>query len=74
MARISSEIDRMAAMSSATIDTAISAYLSVADGELTARQALVAIATLLERDERDLLERAQPIVTRLVETGFLVRT
>ena len=56
------------------IDTAISAYLSVADGELTARQALVAIATLLERDERDLLERAQPIVTRLVETGFLVRT
>ena len=56
------------------IDTAISAYLSVADGDLTARQALVAIATLLERDERDLLERAQPIVTRLVETGFLVRT
>lgn len=56
------------------IDTAISAYLSVADGDLTARQALVAIATLLERDERDLLERALPIVTRLVETGFLVRT
>ncbi|GAA3679183.1 methyltransferase family protein [Yimella lutea] len=56
------------------IDTAISAYLSVADGDLTARQALVAIATLLERDERDLLERAQPIVTRLVETGFLVGT
>ncbi|MBD2759859.1 methyltransferase [Yimella sp. cx-573] len=54
------------------IDTAIAAYLSVADGYLTARQALDAIATLLERDPGELIERATPIVRRLVETGFLV--
>ncbi|GAB3587845.1 DUF7059 domain-containing protein [Calidifontibacter terrae] len=54
------------------IDTVISGYLSVADGDLTARQAISAIAALLERDATELLDRAEPIVTRLVETGFLV--
>ncbi len=55
------------------IDTTMAAYLSVADGELTARQALVAIATLLERDEAEMLERAAPVIRRFVETGLLVR-
>lgn len=53
------------------VDTAISAYLSVADGDLTARQALVAIASLLEVDAEETIARAEPIVRRLVETGFL---
>lgn len=55
------------------IDTAMAAYLSVADGELTARQALVAIASLLDRDAAELIARAEPIVQRLVETGLLVQ-
>ncbi len=54
------------------VDTVTSGYLSVADGELTARQAINAIAALLERDAADLVERAEPVVRRLVETGFLV--
>lgn len=53
------------------IDTVTAAYLSVADGELTARQALVAIASLLDRDQEETLQKASPIVRRLVETGFL---
>ena len=54
------------------IDTAMAAYFSVADGELTARQALTAIASLLDRDPADMLARALPVVRRFVETGFLV--
>lgn len=54
------------------IDTAMAAYFSVADGELTARQALTAIASLLDRDPAEMLARALPVVRRFVETGFLV--
>ncbi|NHN55393.1 class I SAM-dependent methyltransferase [Calidifontibacter sp. DB0510] len=54
------------------IDTATAAFVSVADGELTARQAYAAIAALLDQDAEELLAEQRPIVQGLVERGFLV--
>ena len=55
------------------VDTATAALVSVCDGELTARQALGAIAALLAEDASALVERQRPILRRLVEQGFLHR-
>lgn len=57
-----------------TAGTALAAYLSVADGTLTARQALVAIAALLERDTDEVVAETLPVVRDLVADGLLVQT
>ncbi|NNG38016.1 methyltransferase [Flexivirga sp. ID2601S] len=55
------------------VDTAVAAYVSVADGELTVRQALDAIATLLEVSPDALIADALPVLRDLVADGLLVR-
>lgn len=57
-----------------TAGTALAAYLSVADGTLTARQALVAIAALLEREVDEVVAETLPVVRDLVKDGLLVQT
>ena len=52
-------------------DTACAAYASVCDGDLTARQALDAIATLLGESEDGLRERLLPTIRELVADGLL---
>ncbi len=54
-----------------TIDTALSALVSVCDGGLTARAALAAIAQLLEEDLAELTLRALPVLRELVGHGFV---
>jgi methylase of polypeptide subunit release factors len=52
--------------------TELSSFVSVCDGDLTARQILVAIAALLEVDEAELLTSVLADVRELVALGFLV--
>ena len=52
-------------------DTVLAAYLGVADGGLTARQALDAIAQLLERNPDDVRAEALPRLRDLVADGLL---
>ena len=54
-------------------DTVIAALLSVCDGGLTARQALEAIATLLEQGPVEVMASALPTLRELVADGLLVR-
>jgi hypothetical protein len=55
------------------LDTYSAAYLGVADGSLTPRQALVAIAGLLEEDVDVVVRAVVPTLRRLIANGFLVR-
>ncbi|AKT51151.1 N5-glutamine methyltransferase family protein [Arsenicicoccus sp. oral taxon 190] len=55
-----------------TAGTALAAYLSVADGSLTARQALTAIAALLERDTDEVVAETLPVIQDLVKDGLLL--
>ncbi|HET9631118.1 MAG TPA: methyltransferase [Terrabacter sp.] len=52
--------------------TLLAAYLGVADGELTARAALEAIATVLDLDPADVRGEVVPQVRDLVADGLLV--
>lgn len=54
------------------VDTVGAALVSVCDGSLTARQALGAIAELLELDEAPVLVSALPLLRDLVADGLLV--
>lgn len=54
------------------LDTYAAAYVGVADGSMTPRQALVAIATLLEEDGAAVIARVVPMLRYLVANGFLV--
>lgn len=53
------------------LSTVEAAYIGVADGELTARQALVAIAALLDLDSAVLLTEMVARIRRWVADGFL---
>jgi methylase of polypeptide subunit release factors len=53
-------------------DTVLAAFVGVCDGELTARQALDAIATLVDADPDALTGQALPRVRELVADGLLV--
>ncbi|HEY7722581.1 MAG TPA: methyltransferase [Pedococcus sp.] len=55
------------------LDTAMAAFASVCDGDLTAGQSLTAIAALLGQDETALRGTALPLVRDLVADGLLVR-
>lgn len=55
------------------LDTYAAAYLGVADGTLTPRQALDAIASLLEEEVRDVHAAVLPALRHLIANGFLVR-
>lgn len=57
----------------AALDTYAAAYLGVADGSMTPRQALVAIASLLEEELDDVVRAVVPALRFLVANGFLVR-
>ncbi|MER7073254.1 methyltransferase [Terrabacter sp. NPDC000476] len=52
--------------------TLLAAYLGVADGELTARVALEAVATVLELNPADVLAEVVPQLRELVADGLLV--
>lgn len=54
------------------LDTLDAALVSVCDGELTARQSLVAISGLLERPTDEALEAGVTLLRGLVADGFLV--
>ncbi len=57
---------------SVRLDTAAAAYVSVCDGELTARQALTAIAGLLEEDAEDVADRVLPVIRACVADGIML--
>lgn len=56
------------------LDTVTAGLLSVCDGDLTARAALVAIASLLGRDTDPTVEAALPVLRDLVVDGLLLPT
>lgn len=53
-------------------DTVLAAFVGVCDGELTAGQALEAIATLLEADPAAVREQALPRIRELIADGLLL--
>lgn len=55
------------------LDTYAAAYLGVADGSLTPRQALVAIASLLDEEVSDVVGAVLPTMRYLIANGFLAR-
>ena len=55
------------------LDTAMAAFASVCDGDLTAGQALTAIASLLGTPDDELCASALPVIRDLVADGLLVR-
>ena len=54
------------------LDTLDAALVSVCDGELTARSALVAISALLERPTDEALTAGESLIRRLAADGFLL--
>ena len=54
------------------LDTVGAGLVGVCDGTLTARQALGAIATLLERPEAEVVAVATPLLRTLVADGLLI--
>ncbi|MFN2320494.1 MAG: methyltransferase [Dermatophilaceae bacterium] len=56
-----------------SLDTYAAAYLGVADGSLTPRQALIAIASLLDEDPMDVVAMVMPTLRHLIANGLLVR-
>lgn len=54
------------------LSTAAAAYVSVADGELTADQALVAIAALLDADADSVRAEVLPVIRDAAKDGLLV--
>ena len=54
------------------VDTVMAAFVSVCDGELTAAQALGAIAALLDLDASEVQRDALPTIRELVADGFLL--
>lgn len=54
------------------VDTVEAALVGVCDGDLTIRQALEAIAALLDLDAEALIRERRGAVTELVDEGFLV--
>jgi len=55
------------------LTTPMAAFASVCDGDLTARQALTAIASLLDLSDDELRASAVPVIRELVADGLLVR-
>jgi methylase of polypeptide subunit release factors len=55
------------------LDTVMAALVSVCDGELTAGQALAAIASLMGADTEQVRGQALPVIRELVADGLLVR-
>jgi hypothetical protein len=55
------------------LDTVTAALVSVCDGELTAGQALAAIAGLMDLDTQEARGQALPVLRELVADGLLVR-
>jgi len=55
------------------LDTLTAALVSVCDGELTAGQALAAIAGLMDLDTQEVRGQALPVLRDLVADGLLVR-
>ncbi|WP_226913298.1 DUF7059 domain-containing protein [Gephyromycinifex aptenodytis] len=53
------------------LDTVSAAFVSVCDGELSARSALVAIAALLDLDAEAVIQDVYPTLRGLVADGFL---
>ncbi|GGB26690.1 methyltransferase [Flexivirga endophytica] len=53
------------------VDTAMAAFVSVCDGELSTGQALAAIASLLEVPDDELVRGALPVIRDLVADGLL---
>ncbi|KAB7746515.1 methyltransferase [Nostocoides sp. F2B08] len=54
------------------LGTGAAAYLGVADGSLTPRQALVAVASLIEEDPAEVISATVPTIRYLVANGLLV--
>ena len=54
------------------LDTAMAAFASVCDGDLTAGQALTAIASLLEVPADELRASTLPVIRELVADGLLI--
>ncbi|WP_219106413.1 methyltransferase [Austwickia sp. TVS 96-490-7B] len=53
------------------VDTVVAAFVGVCDGELTAGQALGAIAALVERPVAQVIAEAWPTIHQLIADGFL---
>jgi len=54
-----------------TADTVVAALVGASDGDLSVRQVLAALATLLQRDLDDLVAEYLPVVRELLREGFL---
>lgn len=54
------------------LDTDTAALVGVCDGDLTARQALTAVAVLSDRDPRSVVDAVTPRLRELIARGFLV--
>ncbi len=53
------------------VDTALAAVVGASDGELTARQLISAVASLLEVDDTSLADEVAPKLAELVALGYL---
>lgn len=53
------------------VDTVTAGLLGAADGQLTARQILDALASLLHADRDQLRDQYRPVIAELVDEGFL---
>lgn len=56
----------------ARLDTVTAGFISACDGELTARQILESIASILGLDPEELNRQYEPIVSDLIRDGFIV--
>ena len=54
-------------------DTVLAALMSVCDGSMTARTALVAIASLVGVEESEAISKTLPLLKKLIANGLLVR-
>ena len=56
-----------------TADTVLAAFLSVCDGSMSARTALVAIASLVGVPDDEVIAGTLPLLRRLIANGMLER-
>ncbi|HHU10788.1 MAG TPA: methyltransferase [Intrasporangiaceae bacterium] len=54
------------------LDSYAAGYVGVADGSITPRQALVAVAAILEEDAAEVTARVVPMLRYLIANGFLI--
>lgn len=54
-------------------DTVLAALMSVCDGSMSARTALVAIASIVGVDESEAITKTLPLLKKLIANGFLVQ-